>query len=140
MNFDTHTSNFNILLIDPSCIGKSTLINSVLKFNKNSPQSAKTDKGRPVTLGEPHPYISDKFKGIRLWDSQGIDKSNYGIKKLIKSVTTLINNNANSGNPDNVIHCIWYCLTGNKFGEIERDSLIGLMKIYHDETLPIIMY
>ena len=139
MNFDTHTSNFNILLIGPSGVGKSTLINSVLKFNKNSPQSAKTDKGKPVTLGEPHPYISDKVKGIRLWDSQGIDKSNYGIKQLIKSVTTLINNNANSGNPDNFIHCIWYCLTGNRFEEIERDSLIELMKIYHDETLPIII-
>ena len=139
MDFKIHTPNFNILLIGPSGVGKSTLINSVLKFDKNSPESAKTDKGKPVTLGEPHPYSSEKVKGIRLWDSQGIDKSNYGIKQLIKSVTTLINNNAKSGNPDNFIHCIWYCLTGNRFEEIERDSLIELMKIYHDETLPIII-
>ena len=139
MDFKIHTPNFNILLIGPSGVGKSTLINSVLKFDKNSPECAKTDKGKPVTLGEPHPYSSEKVKGIRLWDSQGIDKSNYGIKQLIKSVTTLINNNAKSGNPDNFIHCIWYCLTGNRFEEIERDSLIELMKIYHDETLPIII-
>ena len=139
MDFKIHTPNFNILLIGPSGVGKSTLINSVLKFDKNSTECAKTDKGKPVTLGEPHPYSSEKVKGIRLWDSQGIDKSNYGIKQLIKSVTTLINNNAKSGNPDNFIHCIWYCLTGNRFEEIERDSLIELMKIYHDETLPIII-
>lgn len=139
MNFETHTSHFNILLIGPSGVGKSTLINSVLQYDKDSPECAKTDKGRPVTLGEPHPYISKNLKGIRLWDSQGIDKSNYGIKQLIKSVTTLINDNANSGNPDNFIHCIWYCLTGNRFEEVERDSLIELMKIYHDETLPIII-
>ena len=139
MDFKIHTPNFNILLIGPSGVGKSTLINSVLKFDKNSPECAKTDKGKPVTLGEPHPYSSEKVKGIRLWDSQGIDKSNYGIKQLIKSVTTLINNNAKNGNPDNFIHCIWYCLTGNRFEEIERDSLIELMKIYHDETLPIII-
>ena len=139
MDFKIHTPNFNILLIGPSGVGKSTLINSVLKFDKNSPECAKTDKGKPVTLGEPHPYSSEKVKGIRLWDSQGIDKSNYGIKQLINSVTTLINNNAKSGNPDNFIHCIWYCLTGNRFEEIERDSLIELMKIYHDETLPIII-
>ena len=139
MNFKTHTSHLNILLIGPTGVGKSTLINSVLKLDKNSPKYAKTDKGRPVTLGEPSPYTSEKVKGIRLWDSQGIDKSNYGIEKLINSVTNLINNNANEGNPDNFIHCIWYCLTGHRFEEVERDSLIRLMKIYHDETLPIII-
>ena len=139
MNFETHTSHFNILLIGPTGVGKSTLINSVLQINKNSQNAAKTGKGKPITLGEPHPYISENVKGIRLWDSQGIDKSNYGIKQLIESVTNLINNNANSGDPDKFIHCIWYCLTGHRFEEVERDSLIELMKIYHDETLPIII-
>jgi GTPase SAR1 family protein len=139
MNFETHTSLFNILLIGPTGVGKSTLINSVLQMDKKSKNSAKTGKGVPITLGEPHPYTNEKVKGIKLWDSQGIDKSNYGIKQLIKSVTTLINNNANSGQPDNFIHCIWYCLSGHRFEEVERDSLIELMKIYHDETLPIII-
>ena len=139
MNFETHTSLFNILLIGPTGVGKSTLINSVLQMDKKSKNSAKTGKGVPITLGEPHPYSNEKVRGIRLWDSQGIDKSNYGIKQLIKSVTTLINNNANSGQPDNFIHCIWYCLSGHRFEEVERDSLIELMKIYHDETLPIII-
>ena len=139
MNFETHTSHFNILLIGPTGVGKSTLINSVLQIDKNTENYANTGKGKPVTLGEPHPYTSQKVKGIRLWDSQGIDKTNYGIKQLKNSVTTLINDNANSGNPDNFIHCIWYCLTGHRFEEIERDSLIELMKIYHDETLPIII-
>ena len=139
MNFETHTSLFNILLIGPTGVGKSTLINSVLQMDKKSKNRAKTGKGVPITLGEPHPYSNEKVKGIRLWDSQGIDKSNYGIKQLIQSVTTLINNNANSGQPDNFIHCIWYCLSGHRFEEVERDSLIELMKIYHDETLPIII-
>ena len=139
MNFETHTSHFNILLCGPTGVGKSTLINSVLQMNKNSKEAAKTGKGKPITLGEPHPYTSENLKGIRLWDSQGIDKSNYGIKQLIESVTNLINNNANSGEPDKFIHCIWYCLTGHRFEEVERDSFIELMKIYHDETLPIII-
>ena len=139
MNFETHTSLFNILLIGPTGVGKSTLINSVLQMDKKSKNRAKTGKGVPITLGEPHPYSNEKVKGIRLWDSQGIDKSNYGIKQLIQSVTTLINNNANSGQPDNFIHCIWYCLSGHRYEEVERDSLIELMKIYHDETLPIII-
>ena len=139
MDFDTHTSHFNILLIGHTGVGKSTLINSILQLNKSSPNYAQTGYGRPVTLGEPSPYESEKVKGIRLWDSQGIDKSNYGMKELVKSVTTLINNNANGGDPDKFIHCIWYCLSGNRFEEVERDSIIQLIKIYHDETLPIII-
>ncbi len=139
MQFNTHTSHFNILLIGHTGIGKSTLINSILQLDKNSPQRAQTGMGRPVTLGEPRPYSSEKVKGIRLWDSQGIDKTNYGMKELVQSVTNLINNNANSGNPDNFIHCIWYCLSGNRFEEVERDSIIELIKIYHDENLPIVI-
>ena len=137
MKFESHTSNFNILLIGPTGVGKSTLINSVLKLDEKN--KAKTANGKPVTLGEPHPYISEKIPGIRLWDSRGIDKSGYNIESLLKSVTKLINDAAEKNDPDKFIHCIWYCLTGHRFEEIERDSLIKLMKIYHDETLPIII-
>ena len=139
ISFDTHTPHFNILVIGHTGVGKSTLINSILQLDKKSPHSAQTGLGRPVTLGEPRPYVSEKIKGIRLWDSQGIDKTNYGMKELVKSVKNLIKNNANTGDPDNFIHCIWYCLSGNRFEEVERDSIIELMKTYHDETLPIII-
>ena len=139
MKFETHTSYFNILVIGSTGVGKSTLINSVLKLDENSENYAKTGIGQPITLGEPKFYISEKVKGLKLWDSQGIDKSGYNIKELKKSVTNLINTNAENNNPDNFIHCIWYCVTGHRFEEIERDFLIDLMKIYHDETLPIII-
>ena len=139
MKFETHTSYFNILVIGSTGVGKSTLINSVLKLEENSENYAKTGYGPPITLGEPKFYISEKVKGLKLWDSQGIDKSGYNINALKKSVTNLINTNAENNNPDNFIHCIWYCVTQHRFEKIERDFLIELMKIYHDETLPIII-
>ena len=139
MKFESHTSYFNILVIGSTGVGKSTLINEVLKLEENSENSAKTGMGEPITLGEPHPYISDKVKGLRLWDSQGIDKSGYNINQLKNSVINLINNNAKENNPDNFIHCIWYCVSEHRFETVERDCLIELMKIYHDETLPIII-
>ena len=139
--FENHTSYFNILVLGSTGIGKSTLINSVLKLEENAEDGnfAKCGRGRPVTLGEPHPYISDKVKGLKLWDSQGIDKSGYGINQLKESVENLIQTNASQNNPDNFIHCIWYCLTAHRFEVIERNFLIDLMKIYHDENLPIII-
>ena len=139
MKFASHTSYFNILVIGSTGVGKSTLINEVLKLDENSENSAKTGMGEPITLGEPHPYISDKVKGLRLWDSQGIDKSGYNINQLKNSVINLINNNAKENNPDNFIHCIWYCVSEHRFETVERDCLIELMKIYHDETLPILI-
>ena len=139
MKFESHTSYFNILVIGSTGVGKSTLINEVLKLDENSENSAKTGMGEPITLGEPHPYISDKVKGLRLWDSQGIDKSGYNINQLKNSVINLINNNAKENNPDNFIHCIWYCVSEHRFETVERDCLIELMKIYHDETLPIVI-
>ena len=139
MKFESHTSYFNILVLGSTGVGKSTLINGVLKLDENSDNCAKTGMGEPVTLGEPHPYVSEKVKGLKLWDSQGIDKSGYNINQLKNSVTTLINNNAKANNPDNFIHCIWYCVSEHRFELIERDFLIQFMKIYHDETLPIII-
>ena len=139
MKFETHTSYFNILVLGSTGVGKSTLINSVLKLDEKSPNAAKVGKGQPVTLGEPRAYTSDKVKGLKLWDTQGIDKSGYDIKKLKESVVNLINNNANENNPENFIHCLWYCVSAHRFEIVERDFLIELMKVYHDETLPIII-
>ena len=132
--------HFNILVLGPTGVGKSTLINSILQFDESKNEGAKTGKGVPVTLGEPNSYENDlKIKGIRLYDSQGIDKGNYEIEDLIKSVKNIINKQALTNNPDNFIHCIWYCLTGDRFEIEERNCLIELMNIYDDETMPIIL-
>ncbi len=79
------------------------------------------------------------MKGLKLYDSQGIDKAKYGIKEMLNSAKNLINSMAEKDNINNFIHCIWYCVTGVRFEDVERDSLIELMKLYDDETLPIII-
>ena len=135
--FSENFNHFNILILGRAGIGKSTLINSILELEGE--EAAKTGIGKAVTYGEPKGYISNKKKGLRLWDSQGIDKEKYHISKAVQSVKNLINEASINNDPDKFIHCIWYCVTGDRFEESERESLIELMKIYDDDTLPIII-
>jgi energy-coupling factor transporter ATP-binding protein EcfA2 len=137
LNFHQESTTFNILILGPAGVGKSTLINSILKLDKN--EAAPTGIGKTKTIGEPKSYESPKMKGLKLYDSQGIDKAKYGIKEMLNSAKNLINSMAEKDNINNFIHCIWYCVTGVRFEDVERDSLIELMKLYDDETLPIII-
>ena len=136
--FSENLNHFNILILGRAGIGKSTLINSILEL-EGTPDAAKTGIGKAVTYGEPKGYTSNTKKGLRIWDSQGIDKEKYHISKAVESVKNLINEASVNNDPDKFIHCIWYCVTGERFEESERESLIELMKIYDDDTLPIII-
>ena len=75
--FSENFNHFNILILGRAGIGKSTLINSILELEGE--EAAKTGIGKAITSGEPKGYISNKKKGLRLWDSQGIDKEKYHI-------------------------------------------------------------
>ena len=88
--FSENLNHFNILILGRSGIGKSTLVNSILELD-GTPEAAPTGVGKAVTEGEPKGYISNKKKGLRLWDSQGIDKEKYHISKVVESVKKLIN-------------------------------------------------
>ena len=136
--FTKKLNHFNILILGRAGIGKTTLINSILEF-EGTPKELLTGEGTSKTIGEPKGYISDKVKGIRLWDSQGIDKEKYNIPKVVESVKKLINEASLNNDPDLFIHCIWYCISGNRFEKLESESISELMSIYDDDTLPIII-
>ena len=51
-------NHLNILLLGPSGVGKSTLINAIYKE-----EICKTGKGKPCTQGEPKYYISNNSEG-----------------------------------------------------------------------------
>ena len=73
-NFDFKVLHFNILIMGNPGVGKSTLLNKILKEDL-----AKTNFGNACTKGKPKPYESNKAKGIRIWDTRGIEPGNYNI-------------------------------------------------------------
>ena len=128
--------HLNILLVGPSGVGKSFLINSILKLNGKKKAETKICKPTTKTFNI---YESNKFPNIRLIDSRGIEKGNYNADELVKSIKDYIENKELSGNPDNFIHCIWYCITGTRFEDIEEETLRKISSIYDDSKLPIIV-
>ena len=130
--------HFNILVLGPSGVGKSTLINSMLLLDENI-NGAKTSVRTACTKGKPKEYSSEKIEGIRLFDTQGIEMGEYNITAVKKDATELINEKISSGDPDKYIHCIWYCVSETKFHKEEQDYLRVLMLSYHQNILPIII-
>ena len=129
-------NHLNILLVGPSGVGKSCLINSILKLENEN--QAKSGMIKPTTKSF-NIYESNKISNIRLIDSRGIEKGNYDIKAFVKEITNYVESQQLKGNPDNFIHCIWYCITGTRFEDIEEKTLKELSAIYDDTNLPIIV-
>lgn len=90
-------------------------------------------------MGEPKYYESEKVPLLRLADSRGIEKGEYKMEDLNKSIETFIKSQLDSENPDYFVHCIWYCITGTRLEHSEIDTLKELSRIYKSNSIPIIV-
>ena len=133
---ELEVKHLNILLVGPSGVGKSCLINSILKLDEDKMAEAEIIKPTTKTFNI---YESEKRKNIHLIDSRGIEKGDYNVEAFVNEITKYIEKQELNGNPDNFIHCIWYCITGTRFEDIEEQTLLKLSSIYDDFKLPIIV-
>ena len=153
-------NHLNILVIGKTRAGKSSLIAEMLRYDtlNNNDKDNDKDNGspndnpksgfwKPTTKGKPKYYESKKVPFLRFADTQGIEisskksKNPYGIDEVERDVTEFIINKNESGNPDEYVHCIWYCFQPHdaRLQDDEEELLTNLSKNYSDETLPIIL-
>ena len=128
--FIDNTKHINIILLGKIGVGKSTLINALLG---NEDQD--TGGFKPVT--KKNAYCKAGFLG--LWDTPGIEISkDFDINFVINNVKSIINNCKNKNNSDCFIHCLWYCISGDRFEDSETRAITELISSYEDDSMPII--
>ena len=127
--------HLNIILVGPSGVGKSTLINAILELKTQT----LTGFGNPQTQNIEF-HTSDKIPFLRLADSKGIEKNeSSGVDAVYNSIKDFIKLQIETRDPDKYIHCIWYCWTGTRLEDTEVQILKKLSEQYTLETLPIII-
>ena len=93
--------------------------------------------GKSVTH-ETKLYTSEKVHFLRVYDNPGLDFK-LSIKELFNNIKSIVENKLNSNNPDEFINCIWYCVTGKRFQDDERDFIKEITRHYSSSYLPIII-
>ena len=129
----TKLDYITILVIGKSGIGKSTLINHMLKFEGEN--LLETGVGKPVTKNTKS-YINNELPFLNLIDTAGMELSKeLNPENILKNVHDTIKNTAKlveneNNNYNKYIQCIWYCINDSDLQEVELNLIKELKKKY----------
>ena len=96
----------NLIISGKTGVGKSTLINASFRED-----IAETGIGEPVT-DEIRMYSKDKFP-LRIYDTMGLELSADRQEHAVNQIKELCEKKKATGNKDELIHAMWYCVHGN---------------------------
>ena len=125
-------NNLNILLVGRKGVGKTTLIKYILGSNCHY----ESIKDNDFII-----YTSKEIKHIKIIEVKGVgyDKNSTPDNIYLK-INDYINKkkNDNNDNYNNIIHCIWYCISGPRFETGENELFNKLQNVIKDNTIHII--
>ena len=130
--------NLTVMLVGKSGVGKSTLINNMLKIKEASKKAAIGTGNFQTT--EIKAYYNEDLPYLKLIDTRGIELNiKYGAEAIMKDAQNYIKEQLSTNDINNFVHCIWYCITGDRFEQAEIDLLNALKNTYPDNKIPIII-
>ena len=125
-----------ILLLGITGTGKSCLINNLLFNGKEVAKENRMDIGTK----EIKPYQSKTVPYLRLVDSRGIElEKAHNINAIGIMANEFINEQFGTKNINNFVHCIWYCISSDRFQKLERSFVNNLIKTLKISKIPVII-
>ena len=130
--------HLKILLVGRKGVGKTTLIKYMLNLdekNINNKDYSNMYFTEYENMNVPYLKLVE-FRGI------GLDRKNDPEEigqKVLEYIQKEIKNNKKNGDYNDFFHCIWYCISGTRFEESEKNLLIKLSQVYDDKKMPIII-
>lgn len=124
----------NIIVAGKTGVGKSTLINGIFRE-----KLADTGVGTPVTatLRE---YCKEGLP-LRVYDTIGLELDHGKQEQVKTEIHNLIKSKLSTGEKDQFIHCIWYCINveANRIETFEQDLINQLALDNKDFDVPVIV-
>ena len=121
-----------IIILGKSGVGKSTLVNSMLKE-----ELADTGEGG-ITTQDNRCYKSDFIPFLRLYDTRGIElQQEYNSNSIFNNAKEVIEKSQKEQNFNDCVQCIWYCFRYDHIEEVEIELIKKLKRNY--PSIPIIL-
>ena len=126
------------LVIGDIGVGKTTLINELLKLPEDKKGLTETLTGESVTTGNPRRFNNPNYyPWLILFDTQGFDKDTNFYDRIENMKAYIESKFENYGNE--FVNFILYCIHGERFTNKEKENLIKLHNLYPGDKLPIIV-
>ena len=132
--YNKQISSYNIQIIGRTGVGKSTLINTLLRTEVSTTSFGK------IGTHETQEFSCMKYPFIKFIDTRGTElSSSNNIITVQENTLNYIEKRLAEKDPNKTIHCLLYCITSNRFEDIEADVVLKLRKKYKNGNLPIII-
>ena len=131
-------NKMNLYILGKTGTGKTTLINQICpsfegKVGIGKICTTKTIEYTCKCKDKKHDFIT-------MIDTRGIEiNKQFGAHFVQKEAENYINEKLKLGDPNNIVHCILFTITGTRYEDMEIKLLQELRKIYKEKNIPIII-